>query len=264
MTTRYDTSDELVCFNMRFRAPAARVAPFAASVVSRGESRRLGDAHGRAGRRARQHGRARCGHRLDYPRCRRPGHRAGDAHRRRVPARRRADRVGVHRRRALYRLRPAGAVRGPAGHREDRGVAVLRRREHLPWRAAARERPQPPGDERDAARLVQRLQQRSPGGDLRHLQRPPQRLRLRRQPAWRDVRLDRHQRAAEPQLERPVVVEGRRLRRRLDHRDAHPVPLDPLQGRRHHLGRELPAHGAVEGRDLVPERGAPLVGPTRV
>ena len=70
--------------------------------------------------------------------------------------------------------------------------------------------PTPPGDERDAPRLVQHLQQRPPRGPVRHLQRPPQRLRVRGQPPRRHVRLDRHQRTAQPQLERPVVVEGGR------------------------------------------------------
>ena len=98
------------------------------------------------------------------------------------------------------------------------------------------------------------LQQRPPRGAVRHLLRPPQRLRLRGQPPRRAVRLDGDQRAAEPELERPVGLGGRRLRRRLDHRDADPVPLDPVQGRQRRLGRELPPDGALEERDLVPER----------
>ena len=57
--------------------------------------------------------------------------------------------------------------------------------------------------------------------------------------------------------------QGTRRRRRLDHRDADPVPVDPLQGRQRRLGDQLPAHGALEERDLLPERGATVVGPAR-
>ena len=108
--------------------------------------------------------------------------------------------------------------------------------------------------ERDAARLVQHVQQRPPGGRLRHLQRPSQRLRLLGQPPGRNVRLVDHQRAAEFQLERLLAVESAGLRRRMDGRDPCSLPIDSLPGRRRCLGRQPAPHGALEERSLVPDR----------
>ncbi len=47
-------------------------------------------------------------------------------------------------------------------------------------------------------------------------------------------------------------------------RDPHSLPLDPVQGRQRDVGGQLPPDGAVEERDLVPQRRAAVVGPPRL
>ena len=73
-------------------------------------------------------------------------------------------------------------------HREDRGLGLLRRQEHLRLRALLGQPARADGRQRDAARQQQHLPERELHGRLRHLPRPAQRLLLPDQPARRAAR----------------------------------------------------------------------------
>ena len=148
----------------------------------------------------------------------------------RRPSRRRR----LHPRRAVHRLHPAGAARGRAGHREDRGLDLLRRRQPLRRGALLGQPSRARGGQRAAPRQRQHPRQREHHLRHRHLPRSPQRLLLPDQPARRAARHDGDRRPAELGLERHLVRAHRALRARLDGRG-----LDSVQDAA--LPRQRPA-----------------------
>ena len=176
-----------------------------------------------------------------------------------APHRRQARRSDLRRDRGHQRLRAAGARRGPAGDREDRGVGVLRRRPRLRRRrAAGRRSPSGASPTRCGATptscarttpsrvLFDTFHDRRNGY---HLLRQPDR-RPRRQP-------DHRRRPAQRRLEHGVERQDRPLRRRLDHRDGDSVQVAALSaGPRSDLGHQPAARRALEERVVVPRAGA--------
>ena len=108
------------------------------------------------------------------------------------PHRRQAGRGGLRSDGVDRRLRPAGAQRRQAGHREDRVVGVLRRQQHLRLGALLGHAARPHGRQRDAARHQPAAPERHLRGAPRHLSRPPQRIPVLRQSDWRVRRQPDH------------------------------------------------------------------------
>ena len=156
---------------------------------------------------------------------------------------------------ADQRLRAAGAVRVRAGHREDRGLDLLRRRQHLRVGPLLREPARAPRRQRDAARHQPAAPERHLRGAVRHLPRPPQRLHLlrqRRSAASRDSQVTDE---GPPNVDWNTVwtVRTAQLRGRLDDRDGDSRSSRCATARpRADLGHQPAARRALEERVVVP------------
>ena len=146
------------------------------------------------------------GARRHQPERRRPRHGPRGARGRPRPHRRPARRSHLRDHARHVRLLPAGAARGPAGHGEDGGVAVLRRQQRVRHLQVLGDPTRPAGGERDAPGQQQHLPERSRGDHVRHAQRS-ERHRARRHAGRRALGRATHQRAhlqfgLEPGVER--------------------------------------------------------------
>ena len=172
----------------------------------------------------------------------------------RPAARRTARRRHLRRDPGHQRLRPAGAVRVRAGHREDRRLDLLRRRSDLRVGPLLREPAGAPRRQRDASRHQPAAPERHLRGAVRHLPRPPQRLHLLRQRHRRLRRQPGHRRGpAQRRLEHGVDGPHGGIRRRLDDRDGDSLQVAALRpGPRADLGDQPAAGRALEERMVVP------------
>ena len=171
------------------------------------------------------------------------------------------DEADLRPRGAVRRLHPAGPRRGGAGNGGDRRLDLLRRRVDLRGGPRLRVGSRVAVDrQRDAARLVPAHQQRRVHRRVRHLLRPPQRLRLPGQ-SHRGVQrsADHRRRRSESRLESRLGRAHRPLRRRLDRRDGDPVQVAPLPARgRATVGHPVGPGHPVELRGGVSDGGADL------
>ena len=161
------------------------------------------------------------------------------------------------------RLRADGAGQRRPGHRADRALDPVRRRQLLRVGEGLRPLAGTVGAERDAARRPERVDERERRLLDRHVQRQAQRLPLRSQCTRRlpGRAGDQRRHAAELELELRVQRAGGPVRRRLDLRVPRAVLGDPLSaGAGPAVGLQHAPYGAVEERGVAHRAAASRPG----